>query len=128
MSFDFFANFVHVGGDGRALPVEAGPSFWQELATGNTESEGIRRILAGGWLCSAFHWKEDVKHWEMHPEGDELLFALSGRFEVLLEEKSVLLERGQFCLVPKGVWHRTKVHAPGDMLALTYGKGTQHRD
>ena len=37
------------------------------------------------------------------------------------------LQPGTACVVPRGTWHRQIVHQPAELLAITYGKGTQHR-
>jgi quercetin dioxygenase-like cupin family protein len=72
-----------------------------------------------------------MPYWELHPSGDELLVALSGEFEVLLQDgsndTSATLSAGQVFLVPFGVWHRVRVKTPGEILFITPGKGTQHR-
>ena len=70
--------------------------------------------------------------WERHPAGDEVLCALSGLLEAVVQdanggERVVSLPAGVACTVPKGAWHRLVVRAPGRLLALTYGKGTEHR-
>ncbi len=66
----------------------------------------------------------------MHPAGDELLVLLSGAIDVVLEtdagNRVVELTEGTSCLVPRGTWHR-QIRTPGRELAITYGKGTQHR-
>jgi oxalate decarboxylase/phosphoglucose isomerase-like protein (cupin superfamily) len=74
----------------------------------------------------------DIGHWEMHPRGDEILYMLDGAIDVVLEQadgttQTVALDAGAACLVPRATWHRLLSRAPGHLLALTYGKGTQHR-
>jgi len=34
---------------------------------------------------------------------------------------------GRLLVVPKGVWHTAKVRNPARLLAITAGRGTQHR-
>ena len=73
----------------------------------------------------------------MHPDGDELLFVLSGRIDVILEDggdrEHVGAERveevhaGQAIVVPKGVWHRVDVREPSRMVHITPGPGDGHR-
>ena len=67
----------------------------------------------------------------MHPAGDEILYLVDGALDVILEQKNgervVTLQPGTACVVPRGTWHRQIVHQPGELLAITYGKGTQHR-
>lgn len=69
--------------------------------------------------------------WEMHPDGDEVLTLLSGRFDVILEDEGVeqviALTPGTSAIVPQGVWHRMVIHEPGELLFLTPGDATEHR-
>ncbi len=48
--------------------------------------------------------------WEQHPEGDEIVMALSGTTTVVLiqhgTEERVALNEGDLIVVPQGVWHR----------------------
>lgn len=74
---------------------------------------------------------------EMHPDGDELLYLVSGRIDVIIEdggdEETVGAERveslrpGQAILVPKGVWHRVDVRVPSRLVHITPGPGGRHR-
>jgi mannose-6-phosphate isomerase-like protein (cupin superfamily) len=131
-AFDPTGVYVHLEDGGEARPLTVTATFWQELMTGAYHSEGAARVAAGGgWLLAKFHMHSDTPTWEMHPAGDEVLYLLSGAMEVILEERDgnrvVELHAGAACLVPRGVWHRQLVRTPGDLLAITYGKGTQVR-
>ena len=68
---------------------------------------------------------------EMHPDGDELLFLISGRVTVLLEDRDppreVNLVQGEAFIVPRGVWHRVLVSEPSQLLYITPGPGGEHR-
>ena len=68
---------------------------------------------------------------ERHPDGDELLYLLSGRVDVVLEEpngeRRVELEPGMALIVPKGVWHRVLVRQPIQLLHVTPGPSEEHR-
>ena len=68
---------------------------------------------------------------EMHPDGDELLFLISGHVSVLLEEqgaeRAVELRPGQAIVVPRGVWHRVIPQQPSQLLHITPGPGGEHR-
>ncbi|WP_437605555.1 cupin domain-containing protein [Sorangium sp. So ce834] len=130
--FDFRSTYLHLADGGDALPIEVRPTFWQELMSGDSKAADIRRVAeAGGWLVTTFHLAEDMQQWEMHPAGDEILVLLSGASDIVLQEQGgervVELRAGTACKVPQGAWHRFIVREPGDMLAITYGKGTQHR-
>lgn len=54
---------------------------------------------------------------EMHPDGDELLYAISGTMQLILDdgeqrvpgqETRFLLQAGEVFVVPRGVWHRAR--------------------
>jgi mannose-6-phosphate isomerase-like protein (cupin superfamily) len=73
---------------------------------------------------------------ELHPDGDELLYVISGRVEVILDdgdETAVGTERvetlgpGEAFIVPKGTWHRVHVVEPSHFLHVTPGPGGAHR-
>ena len=131
-AFDLMGAYIHLEDGGEAMPIKVTETFWQELMTGDYRSEETARIAAGGgWLVTKFHMNSDAPTWEMHPAGDELLYLLSGTITAILEERdgkrAVELHMGAACLVPRGTWHRLIIRTPGDLLAITYGKGTQSR-
>ena len=73
---------------------------------------------------------------ELHPDGDELLYLISGRARVILDdgdqehvgtERVQELEAGQAFIVPKGTWHRIDVLEPGRLVHITPGPGSAHR-
>lgn len=68
---------------------------------------------------------------EMHPDGDEILYLISGRIDVVLEEdgseRLIEVRPGQGCVVPKGVWHRVLLREPSQLLHITPGPGGEHR-
>src|SRR5262245_13898895 len=117
---------------GAAARVEATESFWHELMSGAPRSHDAKLVAEGdGWLLSAYDMTASMTTWERHPAGDEVLCALSGALEAVIQddgdERVVTVPAGTACLVPKGAWHRLVVRAPGRLLAMTYGKGTEHR-
>jgi len=130
--FDPRATFFYLEDGGDTFPIDVTPTFWQELTTGTTSSPAIKRVRErDGRLMIVTPQTKDASHWEMHPAGEELLFLLSGAVDVVMEhgqgDRVVELRHGTACLVPRGTWHRLVVHQPGEMLALTYGRGTRHR-
>ena len=73
----------------------------------------------------------------MHPDGDELLYLVSGRIDVILEDggdvetvgvqRVEALQAGDAILVPRGVWHRVDVREPSHLVHVTPGPGGGHR-
>jgi mannose-6-phosphate isomerase-like protein (cupin superfamily) len=73
---------------------------------------------------------------ELHPDGDELLYVVSGRVEVILDdgdqesvgaETTVQLGSGDACIVPRGVWHRVVPVEPSHLIHVTPGPHGPHR-
>jgi mannose-6-phosphate isomerase-like protein (cupin superfamily) len=62
---------------------------------------------------------------EVHPDGDELLYLVSGAISVRLElangDRTVELAAGDAVVVPKGIWHRITLREPGTLLHVTPG-------
>src|SRR5260221_7234344 len=123
-SFELSSTYVCLSPSGAASTIEVTPEFWQTI--------GERRELLDGRLVATFACDADWPHWEMHPHGEEVLVLLSGKVTMVFEEngkeRSVPLEPGRACIVPRGIWHRAMVNVPGNLLGITYGRGTEHRD
>ncbi len=68
---------------------------------------------------------------ELHPDGDEILYLVSGRASVLLEEASgdtlTPLAPGEAFVVPRGVWHQVVVAEPSHVVYVTPGPRVDHR-
>lgn len=121
--FDVTNTYVHLPDGGGGIPVDCTPAFWSELASGTQRYEGR--------LITAYHLSEDMGHWEMHPAGEEVLICISGSAEAVLQrpdgEESIAMSPGTGCIVPRGVWHRLRVHEPGIVMFITPGEGTRHK-
>lgn len=73
---------------------------------------------------------------EVHPDGDELLYVVSGTVEVILDdgdergagiETKVLLRSGDAYVVPRGIWHRLEAIEPTYLVHVTPGPNGGHR-
>ena len=122
-TFDLADTYLQLD-DGPAAPGAAvDEHFWEQIAE--------RPELHGGRLVMMTRYTEDWDSWEMHPAGDEFVYALDGAVDLILDEEHgerVVELRGRSgCVVPRGVWHRGVVHRPGDVLHITRGEDTQHR-
>ncbi|MFW7380856.1 MAG: cupin domain-containing protein [Oligoflexus sp.] len=84
-----------------------------------------------GYLVSKYEFDKDWDSWENHPNGDEVVFCISGRMTFLMEGEKGLQEHsllpGSFLIVSKNTWHTAQVHEPSEVLFMTWGYGTQHR-
>jgi mannose-6-phosphate isomerase-like protein (cupin superfamily) len=74
---------------------------------------------------------EDAPHGgEVHPDGDEILYVVSGRFHVTGDsapDVPIELGPGDACIVRKGEWHRVSVVEPGQLVNITPGLRGDHR-
>jgi mannose-6-phosphate isomerase-like protein (cupin superfamily) len=129
--FDLTTTYAFLEDGGRAPIFEGNEPFWRDLMSGVPKSPGAQLVANGaGWLTAIYQFDRSTSGWEMHPLGDELLVLLSGAIDVVLDgkvETVVQLKGGDSVVVPRGTWHRQIVRNPGRELAITYGRGTQHR-
>ena len=121
-------NPIHLGLGATAVPQPpfTGEMSWYEGYGGRHGEDGIE-----GRLVSQHTFSADWDVWEMHPHGDELVYLLEGDTDFLLHMpdgvKTVRVsEPGSYVLVPKGVWHTGRPHAPTRMLFVTPGEGTMN--
>ena len=124
MFFDPSETYVHLTPTGSAEQLAGGERFWSM-----PEPEIDR--FGHGWLITEFECSSDWSNWEVHPEGDEFVYLLSGEAVLLLElpggPQEVPLSGRAAVVVPRGVWHTARVSQPSRMLFVTRGHGTQHR-
>ena len=73
---------------------------------------------------------------ELHPDGDEFLYVVSGSMELILDdgderaegtETKVLIGPGDAYIVPRGVWHRLVAVEPSCLFHITPGPNGAHR-
>jgi mannose-6-phosphate isomerase-like protein (cupin superfamily) len=122
--FDPSETYIHLTLGGSAERLPGGERFWSM-----PEPELDR--FGHGWLVSEFECSSDWSNWEMHPDGDEFVYLLSGEAVLLLKQPAGFIEvplSGRAAVVvPRGVWHTAKVSQPSRMLFVTMGHGTQHQ-
>ena len=73
---------------------------------------------------------------EMHPDGDEFLYVVSGAIQLILDDgdehapgadTTELLRAGDAYVVPRGVWHRLRTVEPAYLIHVTPGPNGRHR-
>ena len=67
---------------------------------------------------------------EMHPDGDEVLYLISGHVNVVFEDDAfddVDMHPGDGLVVPKGAWHRVDILEPSRIMYATPGPGGEYR-
>ncbi len=67
---------------------------------------------------------------EVHPDGDEILYVISGKLRVIGEsDPSTPLDlgSGEACIVRRGEWHRVIMLEPSQLLHITPGPRGDYR-
>lgn len=83
-----------------------------------------------GMTLGILSMDEDAPHGgEVHPDGDEILYVISGRLRVSADTAAEPLELGpgSACIVRQGEWHRVSVLEPTQLLHVTPGPNGDHR-
>lgn len=67
---------------------------------------------------------------EMHPDGDEVLYLISGRIRVVFPDDpvdAIEVQPGRGLVVPRGMWHRVDILEPSQIAYLTPGPNNKFR-
>ena len=67
---------------------------------------------------------------EMHPDGDELIYVISGKLRIVgdsSKSEPLVLEPGAACIVKKGEWHTVEVMVKAQLMHVTPGPNGSHR-
>ena len=67
---------------------------------------------------------------EMHPDGDEVVYLISGRINVVFLDDpvdDVEVSPGGGLVVPRGMWHRVDIIEPSQIVYFTPGPNNQFR-
>ena len=118
----FIENYALLNNDGEIKVFDGGDSFW------NQSPEEFEKIGIN-WLITEFEFTEDWATWEMHPNGEEIVYLLSGAIDLILdkdgEQQTIELRGKGLVIIERGTWHTAKVSEPSKMLVITYGKDTE---
>ena len=105
--------------------LEGGDKFW-------SLPEDEMGKIGENWLITEFESTEDWKTWEMHPNGEEIVYLLSGAADLILEKDGIQQTcelRGKgLIIIERGTWHTAKIFEPSNLLVITCGKETQIRE
>lgn len=84
-----------------------------------------------GMTAGIVTMERDAPHGgEVHPDGDEILYVISGALSVTSDSnpgQSLRLEPGDACIVEKGEWHQVHVLEKAQLLHITPGPNGDHR-
>lgn len=67
---------------------------------------------------------------ERHPDGDEVLYLVSGRARVVFidgDHEDIDLRAGDGLVVPRGAWHRVDILEPCEIVYVTPGTDNEYR-
>jgi mannose-6-phosphate isomerase-like protein (cupin superfamily) len=67
---------------------------------------------------------------ELHPDGDEILYVISGKLRVVGESDpttAIDLGPGDACIVRRGEWHKITTLQPAELLHITPGPRGEYR-
>lgn len=122
--FDLSTNFIVIDSQLACTPIAVSPTLYQDL---NQNFSDFKQCC----LVSEHTFEQDWATWEMHPVGDEVLYLISGRVELLLLEDAIerVIELdipGSSTIVPKGIWHTARVLETAKILFITPGEGTMN--
>ena len=113
------SHVLHLAERGVVTTLPMTADFWSEMPA----SFGAGRRL------SLIDMERDWPNWEMHPEGDEVIWLLTGRVRFVTEgHGAVEVSAGECVVMPKGEWHTADVLEAGKAIFVTEGAGTQHRE
>lgn len=117
--------YLYLADGGAVEWLDLDDGFWEDLAGGKLD-------LDQGRLLMAADMNGDMEHWEMHPDGEEVLIRMAGAFDVIIEgdlgDPVRLDETNPATVIPRGVWHRLNTVEEGRLLFITYGRGTEHKE
>lgn len=125
---DLAAHPIHLGVGATAVvqPVFTGDMAWYQGYSERNNGDGPEgRLVSMSALDGAWD------HWEMHPNGTEVVLCVSGELELVQEvDGEQVVQRvteGQYVINPPGIWHTANDTGPCSALFITAGEGTQHR-
>lgn len=107
-------------------------SISRDLQMAPIENRATRQpVRIDGLTVGIANATRDAPHGgELHTDGDELLYVISGRVRVTAEsapDDVCELSPGECCIVPKGEWHRVHLLEPTHLLHITPGPHGDHR-
>ena len=103
----------------------------RDLCMSLVEHRAGRPPLCDGLMVGIVDMDRDPPHGgELHPDGDELIYIISGKVRVVGEsapDEPYELGPGDACIVSKGEWHRVRLLEPTRLLHITPGPRGDHR-
>jgi len=109
----------------RLAEFDGTPQWYERYAAAHT-ADGVE-----GRLVSVHSYDTPWNTWEVHPNGEELVFCIEGTMTLHQEVDgsvvTVTLGPGQAAINPPGTWHTADVDGPCTTVFVTPGTGTVNR-
>ena len=127
---DMHQHPIHLGLGATAQiePVFTGDMAWYQRYSERTKNDGLE-----GRLVAVHTFTTSWQSWEIHPQGAEVVLCLAGAITLIQQQDDeqltqINLQAGQYAINPAGVWHTADVDNFAQVLFITAGIGTQHRE
>ena len=118
----------------RIVPVDTSRYLFdihRDLSVTTRERRPGPPVRIDGMTVGVVTIVDDAPHrGEVHPDGDEILYVVSGRLRVVGESDPnmpVELGAGEACIVRKGEWHLVHVLEKTQLVHITPGPNGDHR-
>ncbi len=112
-------------------PVDFTVGISRELVASLVPAQPDPPIAVAGATFGVAAMTENAPHGgEMHPDGDEVLYRISGEVLVTLETEPiqrVQMLPGNGLIVPRGIWHTVDIVEPSQIVYVTPGPNNQFR-
>ncbi|MEM7018724.1 MAG: cupin domain-containing protein [Pseudomonadota bacterium] len=103
----------------------------RDLSVSTPEHQPGPPVRIDGMSVGIITMTHDAPHnGEMHPDGDEILYVISGALRVIGDsapDSPLELRAGDACIIKQGEWHKVHVLDKTQMLHITAGPNGDHR-
>ena len=118
----------------KVIPVDVSRfsfNISRDLSVSVAEKKSGPPERIAGMTAGIATMERDAPHGgEVHPDGDEILYVISGALSVTSDSnpgESLRLGPGDACIVGKGEWHKVHVLEKTQLLHITPGPNGDHR-
>ena len=103
----------------------------QDLSVSMREQKPGPPERISGMTVGVVTMDSDAPHdGEVHPDGDEILFVISGKVRVIGDLSAagpLELKAGGACIVKKGEWHKVEIMEKSQLIYITPGPNGDYR-
>lgn len=85
--------------------LESFSEYWNPKIVGALNNQLVK--------VAKFHG-EFVRH--KHDHEDELFLVIKGKLEIVLDDRTIQLEQGEFVIIPKGIYHKPVAKSEAEVL------------